>query len=356
MLEIDGSQGEGGGQVLRSALTLSLLTGKPFELKSIRARRPKPGLAAQHLAAVNAAARIGGAAVEGAELGSRRLSFRPGRIRSGNYRFEIGTAGSAPLLVQAVLPPLWGLGDPSTVQVGGGTHVPWSPCYHYLEWVWLFFLRRIGLRTELELKRAGFYPRGGGSLRARILSAGKPRPLVLVARGELLRIRGLSAVAKLDRSIAERQRRRAFARLEGRSIDSEIEVAQLEAASPGSVLVLLAEFENSRACFFALGARGKRAERVADEAVDELQDFLHGDGVIDPYLADQLVVPLALAEGASEFTTSRLSRHLATNAAVVRRFLSVEIRLEETETGAGRVVVAGRPAELESGLLQGWAP
>jgi RNA 3'-terminal phosphate cyclase (ATP) len=354
MLEIDGSQGEGGGQVLRSALTLSLLTGKSFELKSIRARRPKPGLAAQHLAAVNAAATIGGAVVEGAELGSRRLTFRPGRIRSGNFRFEIGTAGSAPLLAQAVLPPLWGLRDPSTVQVGGGTHVPWSPCYHYLEWAWLFFLERIGLRNELELERAGFYPRGGGSLRAKIFPAGKPRPLVLIDRGELLWIRGLSAVAKLDRSIAERQRRRAVARLEG--LDSEIEVVQLEAASPGSVLVLLAEFENSRACFFALGKRGKRAERVADEAVDELQHFLRGEGAVDPYLADQLVVPLALAEGASEFTTSRLSRHLATNAAVVRRFLPVEIRLEETETGAGRVVVGGRPVELESGLLQGSAP
>jgi RNA 3'-terminal phosphate cyclase (ATP) len=355
MLEIDGSQGEGGGQVLRSALTLSLLTGKPFELKSIRARRPKPGLAAQHLAAVNAAATIGSAVVGGAKLRSRRLTFRPGRIRSGNYRFEIGTAGSAPLLLQAILPPLWEVGDSSTVQVGGGTHVPWSPCYHYLEWAWLFFLEKIGLQIGLELERAGFYPRGGGSLRARVLPSGRPRPLVLVDRGELLRIRGLSAVAKLDRSIAERQRRRAYARLEGRSIDSNIEVARLEAASPGSVLVLLAEFENSRACFFALGARGKRAERVADEAVDELQDFLRGDGAVDPYLADQLIVPLALAEGRSQFTTSRLSRHLATNAAVVRDFLSVEIQLEELETGAGRVVVAGRPAELGNRLLQGLA-
>jgi RNA 3'-terminal phosphate cyclase (ATP) len=357
MIHIDGSLGEGGGQVLRSSLTLSALTGQPVHVTAIRARRPKAGLQPQHLAAVRAAAAISGAEVEGATLGSSELIFAPGPIRAGEYRFDIGTAGSTSLVLQTILLPLSvgadlrGLGDPSAgsgqalegltsqVTLIGGTHVPWSPCFHYLDLQWLPYLRRAGLDAEIELLLAGFYPQGNGQVRARIRPAAIS-PLNMPERGALKGIRGISAVANLDMAIAERQRNQALQRLKGRHSKIDIELLDLPARTKGTFLLLLAEFKHSSACYVGLGALGKRAEQVADEACLWLEKFLAGTGAIDEHLADQLLLPLAFASGESKFRTAQVTPHLLTNAEVIRAFGAAEIEIERDAGKEGRVRVA----------------
>ncbi len=256
MVEIDGSLGEGGGQVLRTALALSILTHQAVHLTKIRARRPKPGLAAQHLEAVEAAAAICGAKVEGAALGSTRLAFTPGEVRPGIYRFQIPTAGAATLVLQTIFMPLCLAGAPSTVAIGGGTHVPWSPCYHYLERQWLLALAAMGIEARLELELAGFYPQGGGLIQAAIQPAASLAPLHLTERGALLRIRGLSGVANLDADIARRQKLQALRRLEPVCRDTKIETLDLPSHTKGTFILLLAEFEKSQAAYAALGELG----------------------------------------------------------------------------------------------------
>jgi len=327
MIEIDGSQGEGGGQVLRTALTLAAITAKPVHLFNVRAHRSKPGLKPQHLKAVEAVAAITGARVEGAKLGSQTLSFEPQAIVPGNYRFDIGTAGSVSLVLQTVLLPLSFAKEDSHVVITGGTHVPWSPCYHYLAWHWLHYLRQAGFRSELALDKAGFYPPGGGRISAAIAPAAALAPLTLAKRGALRRIRGLAAVSNLDIGIAERMRSRAMQQLQDSDVACDIATEVFDALSPGAFLLLLAQFEHSQACYYALGVRGKPAEVVADEAVGQLQEFLATDGAIDEYLADQLVLPLALTPGVSELRTSRVTQHLVTNAGIVKRFLPVAIEI-----------------------------
>jgi RNA 3'-terminal phosphate cyclase (ATP) len=327
-VHIDGTMGEGGGQVLRSSLTLSLLTGRPVRLTRIRARRQRPGLAFQHRMAVHAAALVSGARVEGERIGSQDLEFVPGPVKPGRYHFDIGTAGATSLVLQTVLLPLALAPGASDVVITGGTHVPLSPCFHYLDWQWRSMLARIGIDFELHMTAAGFYPPGGGEIGARIPGHAGIRPLVLAERGRLLNVRGVSAVANLPESIADRQRDQALRRLKGLGGALDIGVEHLPARSPGTVLVLLARFEQGQACFFALGARGKPAERVADEAADQLLAFLATDGAVDRWLADQLLLPLALAAGPSVLRTAQVTSHLLTHAEVIRHFLPVTIRID----------------------------
>lgn len=338
MLEIDGSMGEGGGQVLRSSLTLAAITGKPFRIKNIRAGRPRAGLRPQHLRAVEAVAEICKARVDGAAIGTTELIFRPGPVKAGTYRFDIGTAGSTSLILETVLLPLSRTGRQSRVTITGGTHVPWSPCFEYLAWHWLSFLNRLGITADLTMKQAGFYPLGGGVVRAEIYPGADMKPLILKERGELITIRGLSGSANLPDHIIERQRRQVLKRLERYPV-SGIEISRMAAYSPGTVLLLLAEFEYGQCCFFGLGERGKPAERVADEAVDDLEDFIDTEAVIDHFLADQLLLPIALADNASRFTASKVSRHLLTNAEVIRLFLPVEIEIHEQSGKAALVKI-----------------
>ncbi len=348
-LEIDGSMGEGGGQVLRSALSLSVLTGRPFRIRNIRARRRKPGLAPQHLQAIRAAAEISGARYEGAGLGFTELAFEPGAVRSGTFRFAIGTAGATSLVLQTVAFPLSMATEASEVEITGGTHVPWSPCYHYLETQWAPVLAELGYSVGVALERAGFYPRGGGRIRARIVpAAGGLRPLQRLERGRLKEVRGLSAVAGLDRSIAARQARQARRRLADLEVPVQVEVAELPAASPGTVVVLTALFENSRCTSSALGDRGKPAERVADEAVGRLRGILASGAAIDEHLADQLLVPLSLVPALSAFTVARVTDHLTTNGMVAGLFLpGARVEISGVPGAPGRVVVRG--VELVSG-------
>jgi RNA 3'-terminal phosphate cyclase (ATP) len=324
LITLDGSQGEGGGQVLRAALTLSSGTKQGFEIAKIRERRTRPGLRPQHVAAVRAAALACGARTGGVFEGSPDLRFEPGPVAAGDFRFDIETAGSAPLVAQTVLPALGLAPAPSRVEVTGGTHVPLSPMFPFLERHWALVVGRLGLRTAHRLVRGGFYPRGGGELRSEVRPWSRPgAALVMEERGGLLGVRGVSGASKLKGDVAERQRAAALARLwEERRIEAAVEVVDMPADSPGSFLYLEAEFEAGRAAFSWLGEKGLRAEALGDRAARRLLHFLEDEraSAVDPHLADQLVVPLCLSGGGGRYTTSEVTPHLETVAQVARAF------------------------------------
>lgn len=339
MIDMDGSRGEGGGQILRSALALSLATGVPLHVHHIRARRSKPGLQAQHLKSVQAAAAAGDAEVSGARLGSSEITFRPTVLHPGQHSFDIGTAGATGLVLQTIFLPLSLAGDSSVMRISGGTHVRWSPCFHYLDIHWMRFMRAIGYDADLTLEKAGFYPQGGGQIHVQIRPAKPMSSLRLTERGRLKRIWGLSAIANLPAHIVMRQRARALDRLKGLDCELEIELLEMPAYNKGTFLLLIAEFEQGQGCYFALGERGKSAERVADEAVDQVLAFLKGEGVIDEYLADQLLLPLSFATGDSVLRTAKITQHLLTNAEVMHAFAKAQIEIEGQVGSTGVVRV-----------------
>ncbi len=343
LVRIDGSYGEGGGQVLRTSLALSIITGLPVAIERIRAGRPRPGLAAQHLAAVRAAAEVSRARVEGARKGSTALTFEPAGVRPGRYRLDIGTAGAATLVLQTVALPLALAPGGSEVWITGGTHVPWSPPFHYLELQWAPVLREVGVHVDLDLEAAGFFPRGGGRVRALVTPASPPlRSLRRVDRGALVRVEGLAGSARLPGHVTERMARAAREGLDRLGCPVEVGRVRLEAPSPGAFLVLRAVCEGATLTASALGERGKPAEQVAAEAVSELCRMLETGACTDPHLPDQLLLPLALARGESELTTARVTRHLTTNAWVIRRFLpDAAIEVDGEEGFPGRVRVRG---------------
>ncbi len=354
LVRIDGSEGEGGGQMLRTALALSMVTGRPFEMVNIRAKRERPGLRAQHLAGVKAAARICSANVEGANIGSQSLRFEPGAVRPGTYEFDIKTAGSTSLVLHTVYLPLALAPNRSVVTIRGGTHVPFSPSFHFLMHQWAVLMRRLGIDAELTLRRAGYFPEGGGEVRAKlhplaVRPSGRILPLSLGPRGRLERLEGISAVSGLPRSIAERQRNQALSRLDAAGLAAGIELLDLPSPGKGTFLLLLSTYEGGgRACYDALGALGKRAEKVADEACDALLRFLGTQGAVDEHSADQLLLPLALAAGTSRFHVPTVTSHLLTNAAVIQRFVPASIHIEGAPGGEGVVTVT-----VASGTPQG---
>jgi RNA 3'-terminal phosphate cyclase (ATP) len=341
MLEIDGSYGEGGGQILRTALALSCLTGTPFRLRNIRRGRKKPGLMPQHLVSVRAAQAISGAFVQDAEPGSTSLAFTPGAVRGGEFEFQIGTAGSVTLVLQTLIPPLLFADRPSRVILGGGTHVPSSPSFHYLAHVFAPLLRSLGGDIRLTINRYGFYPRGGGHICADIAPTRGLRPLTLTEPGEPGLITGFSGVGNLPVDIAARQRAAARTLLAGRLGDrmppARIELLDVAAPGPGTFLFLLAETRPVPAGFTSLGARGKRAETVGDEAAGELCAHLATGAALDPHLADQIVVYLALCPEESSFTTSRVTRHLLTNLWVIDLFRPARFRVTGEVGEPGKV-------------------
>lgn len=341
-IEIDGSMGEGGGQVLRSSLTLSAITGKALRLFNIRAGRKNPGLRAQHLAAVDAAAHISKADVKGAQIGSKEIEFIPNQIRSGRFTFDIKTAGATTLVLQTIFIPLSLAKSASSVIITGGTHVAWSPIYHFISMHWLPYIKDIGYDAQFSIERAGYYPKGGGRITGTIRPQIGAEPLELYLRGQLLRISGISSVSNLPLSIADRQKRQAIQRLQNLPwINSHpeihIKVEGFQSPGKGTFILLLAEFEGGRCCFSALGELGKPAERVADEAVDQLFDFMDTDGAIDPYLSDQILLPLSLASSPSTIRTSRITNHLITNALVIHTFTNSKINIEGKIGSPGEV-------------------
>jgi RNA 3'-terminal phosphate cyclase (ATP) len=338
VIELDGSFGEGGGQILRSSLALSLLTGKPFHLRNVRAGRAKPGLQPQHLMSVRSAADVGQAETRGASLRSTDLEFRPGKVRPGPCRFDIGTAGATGLVLHTLYLPLaLHAAGPSHLTLVGGTHVKTSPCYHFLAATWRRYMELLGLRLDMTMAHPGFYPRGGGVVEARLEACARLKRLTLRERGSI-KVSGFSAVAGLPDHIARRQARRACFRLEQRyGIDADIREEEWP-GGPGTVLALLVETEPVPALFFGIGERGKPAERVADEAFEQAAAYLDAaPAAVDCHSADQIVLPLALAEGPSEYTVSEVTQHLLTNVAVIRRFIDREIVCEGGEGEPGRV-------------------
>lgn len=343
MIEVNGAHGEGGGQILRTSLALSALTQSPIHIKRIRANRRQPGLRPQHLAAVNAIAKLSDAKVTGAHLNSHEITLSPRTLQPGRYQFDISTAGALTLLFQTVFLPLSFANGTSELTLTGGTHVPWSPVYHFLEEHWLPAMHCLGFQGRLTLKNAGFYPQGGGVVSANILPAHDLLPFLCVDRGDLIRIRGLSGVANLDESIAKRQKHQALRRLYAYVNDVKIKTLTLPSHNKGTFVQLSAAFSNGGcASFSALGAPGKPAERVADEAVDQMLAFLDSDGCIDPYLADQLLLPLSLIKGTSKFRTNPVSQHLLTNASVIKQFLPIEIKIDGALGQSATVNVCGK--------------
>jgi len=321
LIALDGSMGEGGGQVLRTALTLSAATGQGFQVTRVRAGRTHPGLRPQHLAAVRAATLAGDARVGGAFEGSPDLRFVPGQPSPGEFRFEIGTAGATTLVLQTVLPLLACGARASRVEVTGGTHVPASPSFHFLARHWAPLAARTGLLAAATLVRAGFYPRGGGEVHAEVQPWGDAQPLVLENRGNLVALRGISGAGRLKGDVARRQRDAAQERFwELRRLEAEWEVVDVPASSPGSFLLVEALFEQGRLALGILGERRVRAELVGDRAARRLLGLLDSEGAVDPHLADQLAVPLALSRKGGRVTTREVTGHLETVAAVLRAF------------------------------------
>lgn len=344
-LVLDGSYGEGGGQILRSALGLSAMTGRPIRIESVRAKRKRPGLAAQHLTSVRAIAEICEARVEGDELQSTVVDFEPRRpVKPGSYIFDVSatsqgrSAGSAPLILQAVLVPLALSGGRSHVSVHGGTHVPWSPSFDYLRDVWLPILERIGISATVELDEWGWFPIGGGRIDCTISAAARPLcPLRLLEPGPLVQVSGRAVAGRLPEHIAVRMAGEASAILKEAGIESSIEAMAIDSPGTGAGIFLTARYANLCGGFAELGKRGKPAEAVAAEAAEKLLAHHRSSAAVENHLADQLVLPLSLAGGISEYTVERVTTHLETHAWLVQKFGLAEVAIEQLENGAGLI-------------------
>ncbi|QDU88531.1 RNA 3'-terminal phosphate cyclase [Pirellulimonas nuda] len=342
MIEIDGSQGEGGGQILRSSLTLSLVTGKPVRLTNIRAGRDKPGLMRQHLTAVRAAAEVGRAELQGDEVGSQGLTFVPKQVEPGRYAFAVGTAGSGTLVLQTVLPALIDAAGPSEITLEGGTHNPWAPPYDFLAQAYFPLVRQMGVGLTAALERHGFYPAGGGRFSVGVVPpVGGLKGLTLTTRGEVLHRSFTAVVANLARDIAQRELDAAAQRLNWPDDCFHVYEAN-DSLGPGNIVMIELHCEHARELFTGFGRQGARAERVASEAVDQAHAYLAADVPVGPYLADQLILPLSIAAwrhgAASRFRTLRLTRHSTTHIEIVQRFLDVAVRVEE-EGGVVEVAI-----------------
>uniref|UniRef100_A0A7J3ZLH6 RNA 3'-terminal phosphate cyclase n=1 Tax=Fervidicoccus fontis TaxID=683846 RepID=A0A7J3ZLH6_9CREN len=354
MKVIDGSMGEGGGQILRTTLALSAVTGMPVRIVNVRAKRKNPGLQRQHLTGVKAVAALSNARVRGAELGSTILEFEPRGLRGGTFRFDIGTAGSVTLVLQAVLPILPFLPEPVEITVTGGTDVPWSPTIDYVRGVLVRILEKLGFNLQVVLHRRGHYPRGGGIVEYKVDDPPrKLKPVELVDRGGILRVAGISHSIKLPQHVAERQASSAMrvikSRLGGIDIDIRVESDPQgeNALGPGSGIAVWAEFEGSILGADSLGARGKRAEVVGEEAAAKLVEDVETGAALDRHMSDMIIPLLALASGKSTVSCARLTLHAQTNIMVVGRMLeSAIIRVEGEPEQPFKLEVKGIGSEL----------
>lgn len=337
MIIIDGSEGEGGGQVLRNACALSLVTGTPFRIVNIRGGRAKPGLMRQHVTAIEAACAIGGADCEGLAVGASEIAFRPGRVRAGEHRFAVGTAGSTGLVLQTILMPLALADGPSRIVLEGGTHNMAAPPFDFIAKTFLPIVERMGPRVAARLVRHGFYPRGGGRIEVDIV----PAPLARIDCTDRGAPTGLSATAVfagLPSDIADREIRTARKLLAWP--EEAFAVRELPAEQgPGTILLLEAAFEHVTEVVSGFGKLGVAAEAVAKIAAARMNGYLGSTAFAGPYLADQLLLPFALAGGGS-FTTVKPSQHALTAAEIIARFLDRRCTFEREESGVHRVVVA----------------
>jgi RNA 3'-terminal phosphate cyclase (ATP) len=340
MLTIDGSQGEGGGQILRTSLALAAITGTPVRINRIRAGREKPGLLRQHLTAVRAAAEVCGAEVGGGRLGSCELEFKPGQVRPGDYAFDIGSAGSTTLVLQTVLPPLILAAERSTIALTGGTHNPHAPPVDFLDQAFLPLINRMGPRVTVSLRRPGFYPAGGGRIEVAIEPVGKLAPIELAERGPIQRRLCRAFLVGLPAHIAERELATV-----GRLLDWPQEClltctwegdCEQRLKGQGNTVSIEIESDQVTEVFTGFGQRGVRAEAVAEAAADESLRYLEAGVPVGEHLADQLLLPLALARGGS-FVTIPLTSHATTNIAVIGKFLDVKIAVHRESDTQWRV-------------------
>jgi RNA 3'-terminal phosphate cyclase (ATP) len=308
MITIDGSYGEGGGQILRTSLALSLVTGKPFSINNIRAGRKKPGLMRQHLTAVNAAAEIGSAAIKGNRIGSQEFTFEPEMIKPGNFHFAIGSAGSCTLVFQTILPALIIAGGPSEIILEGGTHNPFAPPFDFLAKAFLPVINRMGPKVDAVLEKPGFYPAGGGRFKVSINPAGL-NGFDLLERGANRELEVIREKLEWDRELLKAV---------------EVENSQ----GPGNILTVEVESDNITEVFTGFGEKGISAEKVAKRAVGSVREYLDFNVPVGRYLADQLLIPMALA-GGGKFRTLSPTQHTTTNVEIIKKFLDVEIAVNE---------------------------
>lgn len=338
MLSIDGSYGEGGGQVLRTSLSLAVITGQPIQIENIRAKRKNPGLAAQHLTAVRAAAAICQAQVQGDALESMALEFTPSSTAlAGQYRFDVtearqgGSAGTVSLVLQTVLLPLALATGDSHVILRGGTHIAHSPAFTYINHVYLPMLTQLGLNAQANLNAWGWYPRGGGEVELRVVGGTRLDGLTLLERGALQQVRGLAAVTQLPSHIPQRMAMRAENLLHEAQLNATVQPLRERGIGPGAGVFLTAEYEHSCAGFSAIGRLGMPSEQVAQMACEELIEFHKTGAPVDVHLADQLLLPLALAIQPSQYRVAEISLHLRTNAWVIETFGLAKITIDEAE-------------------------
>ncbi len=354
-IEIDGATGEGGGQVLRTALSLSAITGRPFRARQLRRDRQKAGLRPQHVAAARATAAICSGRLTGDAVGSMEVSLEPRVVTpGGTWHFDIGTAGSAPLLFQTLCFPLAIAGGEASVSLHGGTHQDHSPSFHYLALVWAPAVGRLGFPLELSLQRAGFYPEGGGELTARVHPARAMPPLDLRHRGNLVEAEAVSLVAGIDFAVAERQAERAERRMRAGGVVCTTRAVPMPAGpSRGSHLLVVARFDRTTSGHSATATGDGDPDRVADDAVASFVRFVDARGAVDPHLADQLLLPAALVaagrvprpdglERTTRFSVGEVTRHLTTNASIIPSFLPVDVTVSGPVGGPGEVVISPR--------------
>jgi RNA 3'-terminal phosphate cyclase (ATP) len=347
MITIDGSLGEGGGQVLRTSLTMAMLTRQPVRLTHIRAGRSKPGLAPQHLAGLLAAAEICRASVDGAHFGSTDVTFQPGGSpMPGQYVFDIGamagrgSAGAVTLLLQAILLPLALAESPSTLTIRGGTHVPWSPPAHYVQFVLLPVLAQIGVEASFETTRWGWYPQGEGEVLVTLRGGAKLNGIDLSQRGRLIGVEGLAVASNLASDIPQRIASRANNRLREAGLPGSVSPLRTGGKSTGVGLSIALIYEHARAGFNSLGKKGKPSPVVADDALDLLLAFHDQAGALDLHLADQIIPALAVAQGPSRLTTEEITLHTLTNVAVIGHFTRRKIVVDGQEGEPGAISIA----------------
>lgn len=331
MIHIDGSMGEGGGQVLRTALALSMVTGQPFAIDNIRAGRKKPGLLRQHLTAVKAAAEVSCAHVTGASLGSTRIEFTPGPVNAGRYRFSIGSAGSTTLVLQTVLPALMRADGPSELTIDGGTHNPFAPTAHFLTRCFLPVLAMMGPKVEVKLVRHGFFPAGGGRIRVTIDPTEKLTPIELIERGQITAHRAIATVAGLPGAIADRELETVAKKLGWARNALRHELLGNE-YGPGNVLSLELTSDRLTEVITGFGEKSVSSEQVARKAAKRANEYISSGVPVGLHLADQLLIPIALA-GAGAFRTGPLTRHTSTNTRVIEAFTGRGFEVREDAPG-----------------------